>query len=125
MSLYFRKTYQKEEMREESCADDGQKGQLRGPPGGPAVGVFDHICGLEPLVAWWSPWALSQNSDLKCIKFQRSHCGAVETTLTSIYEDLGSVPGLAQWVGEPALLWAVVEVADMAWIASCLAVAVV
>ena len=48
MSLYFRKTYQKEEMREESCADDGQKGQLRGPPGGPAGGGWS----LTAFVAW-------------------------------------------------------------------------
>ena len=27
---------------------------------------------------------------------QSSHCGAVETNLTSVYEDLGLIPGLAQ-----------------------------
>ena len=30
--------------------------------------------------------------------FQSSHCGSVETNLTSIHEDVGSIPGLAQWV---------------------------
>ena len=33
-----------------------------------------------------------------------SYCGAVETNLTSIHEDVGLIPGLTQWVGDPALL---------------------
>ena len=51
--------------------------------------------------------------------FGSSHCGSVETNLTSIHEDGGSIPGLAQWIKDLVLLQAVVLVADVAWIPRC------
>ena len=44
-----------------------------------------------------------KTSQLKS-EFRSSHHGSAEISPTSIHEDAGSIPGLTQWVKEPALL---------------------
>ena len=43
------------------------------------------------------------SDDIKNCELRSSRCGAVETNLTSIHEDVGLIPGLTQWVGNLAL----------------------
>ena len=44
-------------------------------------------------------------TSIKFKRFRSFHCGSAETNLISAHEDTGSIPGLAQWVKDPALLW--------------------
>ena len=52
--------------------------------------------------------ACSRGPRHKTLHQGSSHCGAVETNMTSIREDSGSIPGLTQWVKDLVLPWAVV-----------------
>ena len=40
---------------------------------------------------------------VQIITYKSSHCGSAVTNPTSIHEDVGSIPGLTQWVKDPAL----------------------
>ena len=46
-----------------------------------------------------APWLLTICKVISLMKkLGRSHCGSVDTNLTGIREDTGSLPGLAHWV---------------------------
>ena len=45
------------------------------------------------------PW-----TPIEEIDFKGSHCGSAVMNLTRIHEDVGSIPGLAQWVRDLVLL---------------------
>ena len=47
-----------------------------------------------------------------------SHCGAAETNPIRNCEVVGSIPGLTQWVKDPALLWAVDLMLLWLWLAA-------
>ena len=48
--------------------------------------------------------------------FRSSHCGSVVMNLTSTHEVVDSIPCLDQWVKDPMLPQAAVQVTDVAWI---------
>ena len=59
------------------------------PVSGCVAGEKSPFWSLEPFICEMRSWS--------------SHRGSVETNLTSIHEDTGSILGLVQWVKEPVL----------------------
>ena len=102
------------------------------PRRGPALpGVVPSPPALPPPSSFVSPRVrdtpVSPSSCNQLVKkhFWSSHCGSVERNLTSIHENTGSIPGLAQWVKDLVLLWlwcrpvAVAPIGPLAWELPC------
>ena len=51
----------------------------------------------------WTLVSTWPNEGVRLDHLRSSHCGTVEMNLTSIHEDAGLIPGLAQWVKDLAL----------------------
>ena len=67
-----------------------------------------------PFVATWMDLNITILSEIRKRKIRSSHRCSALMNPTSIYEDAGLIPALAQWIKDPMLLWAVVQVVDAA-----------
>ena len=73
----------------------------------PNIHTFTHTKFLTSLTLMsFFTYSFTRERDYKLIHFRHArstHRGSAEANLTSIHEDTGSNPGLAQWVNDPVL----------------------
>ena len=67
--------------------------------------IYPYILPFPPL--YWIILKIPDNY-LSIKISESSYCSVAETNPACFHEDVGSISGLAQWAGDPALLWAVV-----------------
>ena len=60
---------------------------------------FCVVCGGKGIKSWKANYLPS----IQYLNDRSSHCGTAETSLTRNHEVTGSIPGLTQWVKDPAL----------------------
>ena len=75
------------------------------------LGLWHRLAATAPIqpLACICPWCgpKKKKKDKKRVRGS-SHCGLVIMNTTSVHEDIGSIPGPAQWVEDPVLPLALV-----------------
>ena len=58
---------------------------------------------LQPRLLYPPRLSFRFEGEIRSLQTKSSHCGTAETNLTRNHEVAGSIPGLVQWVKDPAM----------------------